>query len=178
MEFGKLKVTELRKQLGDLGLDTTGLKADLVERLTSYTDLPADTTYKLLYQRYPVLMAGLTLTKHEPIMHSASQCAQTSEPLRTSSYSRPSNAVLMRCLAIPTYHTYHTIPTYTLVADAADATTNAFKVAFGETSLKRRVMCWFHMKKAFEGRDPQSNSPFKQLEADFQKQIKKDICTR
>ena len=37
MEFGKLKVTELRKQLGDLGLDTTGLKADLVERLTSYT---------------------------------------------------------------------------------------------------------------------------------------------
>ena len=35
MEVAKLKVVELRKRLQDMGLDTTGLKAVLVQRLES-----------------------------------------------------------------------------------------------------------------------------------------------
>ena len=101
MEFGKLKVTELRKQLGDLGLDTTGLKADLVERLTSYTDLPADTTYKLLYQRYPVLMAGTTDKARAYHAFGIAVCSNE----RTSAYEFIFSAI-KRCAHEMFGHTY------------------------------------------------------------------------
>ena len=55
-----------------------------------------------------------------------------------------------------------------LIADAADAITNGFKSVFKE--LLTRVMCWFHMKKAFE-----AHETYVSLESSTKEQIKQDI---
>jgi hypothetical protein len=44
-----------------------------------------------------------------------------------------------------------------LIGDAADALTNGFTAVFGE--LLKRVMCWFHMVKAFEDHETYVSIP-------------------
>jgi len=57
-----------------------------------------------------------------------------------------------------------------LVADASDAITNGFKEVFEQ--LSQRVMCWFHMKKAYE--DHESFTAIKNPHKD---NIRQDIYT-
>ena len=57
-----------------------------------------------------------------------------------------------------------------LIADAADAITNGFENVFLE--LLRRVMCWFHMKKAYE-----DHPTFKIIKSPNKEHIMQDINT-
>ena len=57
----------------------------------------------------------------------------------------------------------------TLIGDAADAITNGFKAVFND--LLKRVMCWFHMVKAFE-----DHATYVSLPSPHKENIKQDIC--
>jgi hypothetical protein len=57
-----------------------------------------------------------------------------------------------------------------LIGDAADALTNGFTAVFGE--LLKRVMCWFHIVKAFE-----DHATYVSLPSLHKENIKQDICS-
>jgi hypothetical protein len=58
----------------------------------------------------------------------------------------------------------------TVIVDAADAITNGFKAVFKD--LLKRVMCWFHMVKAFE-----DHATYVSLPSPHKENIKQDICS-
>ena len=55
-----------------------------------------------------------------------------------------------------------------LIAYASDAITNVFKSVFGE--FMQRVMCWFHMKKAYE-----DHESFTAINSQHKENIRQDI---
>ena len=127
----------------------------------------ADATYKLIYQGYPVLMVGTT--DRAKAYHPFGIALSSNE--KNTSFEFVFNAIKQSALQLCSY-TY--IPRI-LVADAAEAITIGFKTAFGDEALLKRVMCWFHMKKAYEGKDAQSKSPFKELPDELKDQLNTDI---
>jgi hypothetical protein len=127
------------------------------------THICADTTYKLVYQGYPVLMAGTTDRKKSFHPLGIAICAHE----RNTAYQFIFDSI-KGCAK--DFDEFHYQPN-TLIADASDATTIGFKSVFGATALQKRVMCWFHMKKAYEGSTTQSGSPFKAIKRSIRQRI-------
>ena len=99
----------------------------------------ADATYKLLQHGYPLLVVGTT--DKARMFHPFSVALCCSE--KAEAFTLIFKSIKESILSIYNYNYEPNI----LVADAAEATTNAFKSVFKE--LLHRVMSWFHMRKAY-----------------------------
>jgi hypothetical protein len=100
----------------------------------------ADATYKLLQHGYPLLVVGTT--DKARILHPFGVALCCSE--KAEAFTFIFKSIKESVFSIYNYDYERNI----LVADAAEATTNSFKSVFNE--LLHRVMCWFHMRKAYE----------------------------
>ncbi|KAG4068613.1 hypothetical protein HA402_004954 [Bradysia odoriphaga] len=117
----------------------------------------ADTTYKLNYEGFPVLVVGVTdLDRH---LHTSGVAVCTEEKTADFSFLFQSIATGMYKILGICY-----APT-TLVSDAAEAIANGFKAVFGEGVLI--IMCWAHVKRAILKRyknNPNINDILKDLD--------------
>jgi hypothetical protein len=136
------------------------------KRLLSFAEktkhICADATYKLLQHGYPLLVVGTT--DKARMFHPFGIALCSNEKSEAFSFIFKS---IKECIL--TVYNYDYEPSV-LVADAAEATTNAFESIFHE--LQYRVMCWFHMRKAYE-----DHSSYAAIEKQFKEQIKQDIYT-
>jgi hypothetical protein len=121
-----------------------------------------DATYKLLQHGYPVLLVGTTDKARMFHPFGVALCCSEKE----EAFSFIFKSIKESLFSIYNYDYEPNI----LVADAAEATRNAFKNVFNE--LLYRVMCWFHMRKAYE-----DHSSYAAIEKQFKEQIKQDIYT-
>lgn len=110
---------------------------NLIEQSSKSNIVHADTTYKLNYEGFPVLVIGTTdLDRH---LHPSGVSVCTDE--KTADFEfifQTLSSAVSRVLG----QSY--MPT-TLVADAAEAIHNGFTAVFGMLLI---IMCWAHVKRA------------------------------
>jgi hypothetical protein len=122
----------------------------------------ADTTFKLIQHGYPLLIVGTT--DKAKVFHpfGIAMCANEKEEAYTFIF-KP----LYDCIYVVYNYAYQ--PNI-LICDAADALTNGFTAVFGK--LLKRVLCWFHIVKAFEDHETYVSIP-----SPHKENIKQDICS-
>ena len=122
----------------------------------------ADTTWKLIQHGYPLLVVGTT--DKAKVFHpfGIAMCANEKEEAYTFIFKALYDSIY-------DIYNYEYEPT-TLIGDAADAITNGFKEVFD--NLIKRVMCWFHMVKAFE-----EHATFISIPSPLKENVKQDICS-
>lgn len=102
----------------------------------------ADTTYKLNYEGFPVLVVGVTdLDRH---LHPSGISVCTDEKTADFIFIFQSLVTGVHRVVEQSFQ-----PT-TLVADAAEAIHNGFKFVYGDDVLI--IMCWAHLKRAVQKR--------------------------
>jgi hypothetical protein len=107
----------------------------------------ADSTYKLIWNDFPVLICG-TSDKNK-VFHPFGLSVCSSEKEHDYQF-------MFECLQVGLEATNQPkLPnngSIALIADAADAITNGFKGVFAISADFLRVMCWFHVKKAVDNK--------------------------
>ena len=105
----------------------------------------ADSTYKLIWNNFPVLICGTS--DQDKVFHPFGISVCTNEKDNDFQFMFESLKVGLQAInqtALPNDGSI------SLIADSADAITNGFKAVFSpDTDFKRR-MCWFHMKKSVD----------------------------
>ena len=115
------------------------------------THICTDTTYKLIYQGYPVFLAGVTdLQKH---FHPLCLAICTNEEAIDFQFIFEALSNTLKIL-----YDYDYRPN-ALIADAAGAITNGFKLAFNYDNEEQfiRIMCYSHVDRAIKDRKNTSN---------------------
>jgi hypothetical protein len=107
----------------------------------------ADSTYKLIWNGFPVLICG-TSDKNK-VFHPFGLSVCTSEKEQDYQFMFECLHVGLEATNQPPLQRDGSIA---LIADAADAITNGFKAVFAKSGDFLRVMCWFHVRKAVENR--------------------------
>ena len=103
----------------------------------------ADSTYKLIWNNFPVLVCGTS--DMDKVFHPFGLAVCTSEKENDFQFMFESLQVGLESTGQPQLPTNGSL---SLIADAADAITNGFKAVFSTDADFKRRMCWFHMKKA------------------------------
>jgi len=103
----------------------------------------ADGTYKLMWNDYPALICGTS--DMNKVFHPFGISICTNEKEHDFQFMFESLQVGLEMTSQPKLPN-----SIALVADAADAITNCFKTVFSSDSDFKRLMCWFHIKKAVE----------------------------
>ena len=122
--------------------------------------LCADATFKLIQHGYPILLVGTTDRDKAFHPFGVVMCSNETDEAFKFIFQSIKDTV-------KDVYNFDYLLTI-LIADAADAITNGFTRVFKE--LLTRVMCWFHMKKAFE-----AHETYISLESSTKEQIKQDI---
>ncbi len=110
----------------------------LLKFATFFSHLHADATYKLVYQGYPLLLAGVTDVAKSFHPSGVALCKTEC----TDDYGFLFKS-LKKGVEMVTQLEYQ--PRF-LIADCADAITNGFEVAFGPHY--KRIFCYYHVKAA------------------------------
>ncbi|XP_077433614.1 heterogeneous nuclear ribonucleoprotein U-like protein 1 isoform X2 [Vanacampus margaritifer] len=99
-DIKKLKVSELRLKLNQAGLDSRGLKIELVERLWSLLDgggqrgtIHQQDVQQQIEPSPPPVPAGITETPEMVVASSSSQLLSSSSQLLSSSHAEPANVI-------------------------------------------------------------------------------------
>lgn len=124
----------------DIRFDFVISSKKLLELNTKSKVCNADTTYKLIWQGYPVQVTGHT--DYNKKFHPTSISVSTNEDEETYTFlfdalKRSTKNILGKELS----------PT-ALVCDAAKAISNGFRSVFGNDFVE--LMCWFHAKRAMK----------------------------
>jgi hypothetical protein len=105
----------------------------------------ADSTYKLIWNNFPVLICGTS--DKDKVFHPFGISVCTNERQEDFQFMFES---LQVGLEVTSQSVLPNDGSVGLIADAADAITNGFKSVFSNGNAFKRRMCWFHMKKAVE----------------------------
>ena len=110
-------------------------------KITSFSQvLQADSTYKLIWNNFPVQIAGIS--DLDRVFHPFGIAVCTNENEHDYQFIFESVQVGLQRASLPITRDV------ALLADAADAITNGFKsVFYPDTHHFKRGMCWFHMEK-------------------------------
>ncbi len=117
----------------------------LLSIATEASFIHADSTYKLIWNGFPVLICG-TSDKNK-VFHPFGLSVCTKEKEHDYQFMFECLQVGLEATNQPTLKRDGSIA---LIADAADAITNGFKAVFAKNADFLRVMCWFHVRKAVE----------------------------
>ena len=132
----------------------------LLENTKKSKHICADATYKLLHYGFPVLIVGTTDKNKTFHPFGVALCCNEKEEAFMFIFQSIKDSVR-------DIYQFDYEPTI-LVADASNAITNGFTSVFKD--LLFRVMCWFHMKKAYE-----DHETYLAVESIHRDSIKQDI---
>ena len=117
----------------------------LLEIASKATIIQADSTYKLIWNGFPVLIIGTS--DADKVFHPFLIAICTNETQHDFHFVFNSLQIGLKLIGKTK------LANVSLLADAADAITNGFKATFyPNTSSFKRGMCWFHMQKAVSNR--------------------------